>query len=494
MAAWMHDCVASVTSTSILSLPDKMVNPGDKISIPCSLETPGGSVQWVQNGQLVTLDPADAQRRFWNILPDGTAALTIVGVSRKDEGSWECWELGEEGRVRKMTKVLKLTVTSPPQDPFLEVEGRKLAHQATLTVQEHNVVSVHCVVTGAVPPVRKIHWLLGDSDITDLTQLFVEFSSDDDAYVSRSVVTLNVTRELHKKELICKLFHVTWLHPAAVSASINVMYPPTFSISREPGFGYPILEGSSVSLKCDVDANPSSRPVWLRDDGSAPSSLSNGSPSLLSDPNAVKGGFLNFTSITKGDTGWYRCETEHAFGSFASFGYFLNVRDPPSLVEQPPADIGIPSQGDGAHLDCHSNGRPEAEAVNKSLMAIAGHTAYVSVRFCAHPRPIRAHWVIHRLALKAGDVSKRFVAHNYTIGTSHQCYLASLEIRDVRPEDAGEIIFVVKNAKGLDDASVFLNVTIASFSVSSSSAIVSRCFGALVTWLVLCLSRHCHMR
>ena len=34
----------------------KMVNPGDRINIPCSVGlTPGGSVQWVQNGKPILL-------------------------------------------------------------------------------------------------------------------------------------------------------------------------------------------------------------------------------------------------------------------------------------------------------------------------------------------------------------------------------------------------------------------------------------------------------
>lgn len=39
---------------------------------------------------------------------------------------------------------------------------------------------------------------------------------------------------------------------------------PSFGISRVPGFGFPITEGISVSLKCDVDSNPSANPVWQK--------------------------------------------------------------------------------------------------------------------------------------------------------------------------------------------------------------------------------------
>ncbi|EEB12181.1 hypothetical protein Phum_PHUM162340 [Pediculus humanus corporis] len=39
---------------------------------------------------------------------------------------------------------------------------------------------------------------------------------------------------------------------------------PSFAISREPGFGFPIREGIQVSLKCDVDSNPPSSPIWQK--------------------------------------------------------------------------------------------------------------------------------------------------------------------------------------------------------------------------------------
>lgn len=88
---------------------------------------------------------------------------------------------------------------------------------------------------------------------------------------------------------------------------------PSFSISRDPGFGYPLTEGMRVSLRCEVDANPPSMPQWVRDDG----------PITVPQDEA---GFLNFSSIEGQHSGWYRCTTHHEFGFFASFGYFLNVR------------------------------------------------------------------------------------------------------------------------------------------------------------------------
>lgn len=42
--------------------------------------------------------------------------------------------------------------------------------------------------------------------------------------------------------------------------------PPSFVISRWPGFGVALMAGATAALRCDVDANPPARAWWLRDD------------------------------------------------------------------------------------------------------------------------------------------------------------------------------------------------------------------------------------
>lgn len=42
--------------------------------------------------------------------------------------------------------------------------------------------------------------------------------------------------------------------------------PPSFVISRWPGFGVALAAGAPAALRCDVDANPPARAWWLRDD------------------------------------------------------------------------------------------------------------------------------------------------------------------------------------------------------------------------------------
>lgn len=158
---------------------------------------------------------------------------------------------------------------------------------------------------------------------------------------------------------------------------------PSFSLSREPGFGNPIMEGMSVSLKCEIDANPWSPPKWIKDGGtgggefslnslpsasqssaggssasslsssggvnqsknsyssqslspeeikslrnqsSGPASLTSSSKLLRSSLFESETGVITIPSAKISDTGWYRCTTDHEFGHFTSNAYYLNIR------------------------------------------------------------------------------------------------------------------------------------------------------------------------
>lgn len=98
---------------------------------------------------------------------------------------------------------------------------------------------------------------------------------------------------------------------------------PSFSISREPDFGYPIIEGMALSLKCEIEANPPSRAKWIKDGDVNQSMYKSRQPPL---PDTSPEGALNISRCTVKNSGWYRCVTDHEFGHFSSFSLYLNIR------------------------------------------------------------------------------------------------------------------------------------------------------------------------
>ena len=123
------------------------------------------------------------------------------------------------------------------------------------------------------------------------------------------LITASVSYQLLNKTVDKSLLNVSC---GSTLVKIDVFYPPSFTIKREPQFGYPILQGMTVVLGCDVDANPLVNATgWLKNEKQLNNS---GSPGLT------------LKNVDIKDVGWYQCTTKYLGESYSSIGYFLNVR------------------------------------------------------------------------------------------------------------------------------------------------------------------------
>ncbi|XP_068086502.1 nephrin-like [Anabrus simplex] len=461
-----------------------------------------------------------------------TGELHIANLRLEDGGVWQCEERDPETkRVLTSGQGIHLIVTEPPRVSYFEVDGRRLdAGNLFLPVMEDSVLSVWCVAEGGHPP-PELSWKLSvGSPAPHLLQpkstLNTTSSKDPHQHVRSEARLTRVLRAHHNATITCLVHHMTLPEPLNVSIRLDVHYVPSFVISREPGFGFPLIEGIAVSLKCDVESNPPSNPIWIKDDGR-----------LLIQQSLD--GFLNFSSIRREHRGWYKCTS----GDYSSIGYFLNVRgeegrqatddvalhpdtDKTSitgrLVEVTlggavqlvcPSSEGVSCWsrvGSGGTLepigigpeltlervlyqeagtyrcirgasprleewrslvkvDLSVTGAPAVYPSNQTLTAITGQPLSLTVEFCANPAADRAIWLTDRVPLRPGDSTAALIAHNITNGSSPYCHQAVLTLRAVRPADAGEYMFVVRSPRGLAEGSVMVNVTTASgFSVTDA--------------------------
>lgn len=316
------------------------MNPGDRVNIPCSLANMGGSIQFAKDDQPIILDSGCAHCQL-DISNDGQASLTINRVTPRDQGHWQCWRLDAAGKVKQKIPIIQLVVTNSPELPILIVNDKELlggnSLDATITVKENEFVTFKCLIRGASKPVDYVHWMLDSSqNVTHLSQLTMEFSSQEQNYLTESQLKLNATKSMNLKSISCLSNHQLWLTPMTVTAFLNVLYEPSFTISREPGFGIPVNEGMSVILKCEIDSNPTSSPVWIKDadnnktqEAREPATAGGGGSSSTGEPiilNTLDDGSVQFAPAQTTDSGWYRCKTENKYGNFSSFGYYLNVR------------------------------------------------------------------------------------------------------------------------------------------------------------------------
>lgn len=320
----------------------RTVNPGDRVNIPCSLANMGGSIQFAKDDQPIILDSGCAHCQL-DISNDGQASLTINRVSIKDQGHWQCWRLDSQGKVKQKIPIIQLVITNSPELPILVVNDKELLGgnnlDATITVKENELVTFKCVIKGASSPVDYVHWMLDSTqNVTQSSQLLMDFVSQENNYLTQSVLKLNATKSMNLKSISCLSNHQLWLTPMTVTAFLNVLYEPSFTISREPGFGVNVYDGMTVILKCEIDSNPSSNPIWIKDADNKTSSTSadqlprternsqqptSGEPIIL---DTQPDGSVQLAPVQTSDSGWYRCKTENKYGNFSSFGYYLSVR------------------------------------------------------------------------------------------------------------------------------------------------------------------------
>lgn len=324
----------------------RTVNPGDRVNIPCSLANMGGSIQFAKDDQPIILDSGCVHCQL-DISNDGQASLTINRVSSKDQGHWQCWRLDANGKVKQKIPIIQLVITNSPELPILIVNDKELLGgnnlDATITVKENELVNFKCLIKGASSQVDYVHWMLDSTqNVTQLSQFMVEYSPQENNYLTQSILKLNATKSMNLKSISCLSNHQLWLTPMTVTAFLNVLYEPSFTISREPGFGIPVSEGMTVILKCEIDSNPSSAPIWIKDadNKTSPSNNNNNQAATGGNPNVTgkeavgepivldtqEDGSVTFQPAQRTDSGWYRCKTENKYGNFSSFGYYLNVR------------------------------------------------------------------------------------------------------------------------------------------------------------------------
>ncbi|XP_014256643.1 nectin-3 [Cimex lectularius] len=484
------------------------VREGGRAVLPCRGSSAGtnGAIAWKHRGEPIGQDP-----RYH---PDRSASsLIITRVRPTDSGPWSC---------SQHAPPVNLVVLEPPRAPYLLIDSRRLdPGNLFVPVKENSKLSVECVVEGG-SPAPGLHWLLvpppGSTSPPGLNQQ--ESAPAATQGFTRSVASIpRVLRDHHNSTVACIVTHQTLPAPLNASILLDVQFTPSFAITRVPGFGIPLREGIPVSLKCDVDSNPPSLPVWQKDDGAPPVEQSND-------------GFLNFTSLKREHNGWYKCTTRHLLSTYSSIGYFLNVRYGDGEMNPGDIEVGgsteaatgsgnavevsvggavqlecggnergcwgrvstsgqVSPLGQGAPLSIHSvlyqqaghyrcyapepdrlnawrthnvhlkvTGVPMVLARNLSKVAEVGDAISLLAEYCASPSATKVLWILPTARVIApGTTLWGITAHNITNGNWTNCHKALLTVDRVGKEHEGEFSLLVWSGRGIGQTTIRLNVT-----------------------------------
>ncbi|XP_059481786.1 hemicentin-2-like [Neocloeon triangulifer] len=303
------------------SKPELVVRLHEEVVLACDSNA---QLTWKHNGKTV-------QRNSIYHLSSDT--LRIFRVGPQEEGPWQCEERDSKTKDLIATRAVWIVIMDAPKGSYLTAEGKGRIGP-WLGVKENAGLRVRCVVEGGRPPPSSFDWWIETPDGEQ--DSLANFSTGNELQLDK------INRQLHNCTLTCSASHVALPAPINASTKLNVTYSPSFVMSRWPGFGFPLYEGMAVSLKCDVDSNPPATHRWMKDDGDPPVPQ-------------TKDGYLNFTAISREHIGWYKCSAEHVLGTFASSGYYLNVRYDEILTKQPPRQIEV-ALGGGVTLECGASG------------------------------------------------------------------------------------------------------------------------------------------
>ncbi|XP_052562946.1 uncharacterized protein LOC120420861 [Culex pipiens pallens] len=240
---------------------------------------------------------------------------------------------------------LKQLIPDPPKEPYLLIDQRRLdAGNMFIPVKENSELTLACVSEGGNPkPVLSWEVLLSpgidrhaqkvSNDVLELQEIKREKDKEPSYKINTGAISEAklpaVFRVHHNARILCVMEHPTLKMRQNASILLDVQYTPSFAITRTPGFGYPLREGIEVSLKCDVDSNPPSPPLWQKDDGDTPVPQTGD-------------GFLNFSSIRREHSGWYKCTSRHLNFQYSSIGYYLSVRYDSVDVTSEPVEQDLP--------------------------------------------------------------------------------------------------------------------------------------------------------
>ena len=316
----------------------------------------------------------------------------------------------------------------------------------------------------------------------------------------------------------------------AISLLLDVEFQPEFTISRTPGFGVPIVEGTAVTLRCSVEANPSAAPFWEHNGARLKGSSSHQTEDISSATEVY------FEAIQQGSEGWYQCSAEHKFGNFSSVGYYLSVKPRSGgLVTAGPSGqtpagdqgrrksgssetgqrttsselaeqvvlverTGLPAssarqQGrDCAHQDNPVREEGEVERLlsvtpqGKTITVAEGETVHLQIEFCSDAPVQRVFWSgPGPLLLAAGQSGARWAAGSVrSVPGSDSCEVAELSAGEAVQEDAGHYLLVVLTDGG-QVAAGRLTLQVAAAPSAASSGFLLNCAPLGTVHVVLCL-------
>ncbi|XP_030248721.1 carcinoembryonic antigen-related cell adhesion molecule 5-like isoform X2 [Sparus aurata] len=292
-----------------------LVEFNSSVSLSCSASGISLSFLWLNSSSEVT--QSDRVK-----FTDGGANLTIVNVTRNDQGPFRC--LVSNPVSNDASEPVNLSISYGPENVNLSINVSKEYYV------EGSNISLSCSAVSR--PAAQFYWLLNGDNMTDtgpeLKLVNIQMSQSGN-YSCQAFNNKTLRYETSQLTAVTVLERISG---AAVTSSTNLT-----------------IEGNSVNLTCDAAAGSNLTRLWRKDD----------SDLILTDNMALneESRVLSFKSLSKTDSGKYSCEISNPVSN-DRVQYIMIVNYGPENVQiDGPSKIDF---GKTLTLTCSAESEPSA--------------------------------------------------------------------------------------------------------------------------------------
>ena len=168
--------------------------------------------------------------------------LEIKSAKASDSGLWQCVNTTSPADILDRARIFVIPRFASGPFLFQLEDGAILSNSSVITAKEGHPLALICVSR----QMDRLDFSLNDHEIRGHKVLTYLAGPDEQTSVAYKV--WNKTAEKIMKNATC----------GTTVVKINVHYPPSFTLKREPQFGIPIIEGMTVMLGNNNSAFPNS--------------------------------------------------------------------------------------------------------------------------------------------------------------------------------------------------------------------------------------------
>uniref|UniRef100_A0A671WB44 Ig-like domain-containing protein n=1 Tax=Sparus aurata TaxID=8175 RepID=A0A671WB44_SPAAU len=304
-----------VYGEQIFHFSTDLVEFNSSISLKCSASGISLSFLWLNSSsEVIQSDRVQ--------LTDGGATLTIVNVTRYDQGPYECHVFNPVNS--DTSEPLTLSISYGPENVNLNVKVSKGYYL------EGSNISLSCSAVSR--PAAQFYWLLNGAYLNDTGPEF-------------KLVNIQMSQSGNYS---CQAFNNKTLRYETSQSSAVTVLERISGTAVTPSTNLPI-EGNSVNLTCDAAAGSIFTSLWKKDD----------SDLILTDNMALyeENRVLSFKSLNNTDSGKYSCEISNPVSNDKA-QYIMIVKYGPENVQiKGPSKIDF---GKTLTLTCSAESEPSA--------------------------------------------------------------------------------------------------------------------------------------